>query len=192
MKPAVVVVDMLEDSFDEKHRNPVTPFAKAILPNINRLTDMARNKNVPVIFSMDSFMRGDFIFKGKMREHSIRGTEGAELYHGLSHTDKDIYSRKRRFSAFFKTDVDQTLHLLNVDTVVLTGINSHWCVLSSALDALANDFRAYIIEDCSASYSEDIHRAAMNLYRNNPLYPLFKIMTLEEFLKELNETGSAA
>jgi nicotinamidase-related amidase len=78
-----------------------------------------------------------------------------------------------------------------VDTVVLTGINSHWCVLSSAFDALSNDFRTYILEDCSASYSEEIHRAAMNMYRSNPLYPLFKIMTLEEFLKELNETQAA-
>jgi len=191
MNPAIIVIDMLEDSFSGEHRNPVTPFAKAIVPNINRLTDIARSKNIPVIFSMDSFMHGDFIFKGKMREHSIRGTKGADLYHGLSHTDKDIYSHKRRFSTFFKTDVDQTLRLFNVDTVVLTGINSHWCVLSSALDALSNDFRAYIIEDCSASYSEEIHRTAMNMYRSNPLYPLFKIVTLEEFMKELNETQSA-
>ena len=191
MNPCIIVIDMLEDSFSEGHRNPVTPFAKAIVPNINRLTDIARSKNIPVIFSMDSFMRGDFIFKGKMREHSIRGTKGAELYHGLSHTEEDIFSYKRRFSTFFKTDVDQTLRLFGVDTVVLTGINSHWCVLSSAFDALSNDFRTYILEDCSASYSEEIHRAAMNMYRSNPLYPLFKIMTLEEFLKELNETQAA-
>ncbi len=188
MKPAVIVIDMLEDSFDEEHRNPVTPFAKAIVPPINRLTGMARSRKIPVIFSMDSFLRGDFIFKGKMREHSIRETAGAELYHGLSHADGDLYSRKRRFSAFFKTDLDQTLRLFGVDTVILTGINSHWCVLSSALDALANDFRAYIIEDCSASYSEEIHRTVMDLYRRNPLFPLFKVMRLEEFLQELDET----
>jgi nicotinamidase/pyrazinamidase len=192
MKPAIIVIDMLEDTFSEKHRNPVKPFAKAVVPNINRLTDIARSKNIPVIFSMDSFMRGDFIFQGRMREHSIRGTDGAKLYHGLSHTDKDIFSYKRRFSTFFKTDVDQTLRLFKVDTVVLTGINSHWCVLSSALDALSNDFQAYIIEDCSASYSAEIHQTVMNMYRSNPLYPLFKIMTLKEFLKELDETTTAS
>jgi nicotinamidase-related amidase len=186
MKPAIIVIDMLEDSFSEEHRNPVTPFAKSIVPNINRLTDIARSKNIPVIFSMDSFMHGDFIFKGKMREHSIRGTKGAGLYHGLSHTDKDICSYKRRFSTFFKTDVDQTLRLFNVDTVILTGINSHWCVLSSALDALSHDFCAYILEDCCASYSREIHEATMDIYRNNPLYPLFKILLLDEFLKELD------
>jgi nicotinamidase/pyrazinamidase len=192
MKPAIIVIDMLEDSFSGKHWNPVTPFAEAIVPNINRLTNIARNRNIPVIFSMDSFMHGDFIFQGKMREHSIRGTAGAELYHGLSRTVDDIFSYKRRFSMFFKTDVDQTLRLFKVDTVVLTGINSHWCVLSSAFDALSNDFRAYIIEDCSASYSAEIHRSAMNMYRSNPLYPLFKIVTLEEFLQEMDGTTAAS
>jgi nicotinamidase/pyrazinamidase len=136
---------------------------------------------------MDSFLSGDFIFQGKMKEHSIRGTRGAELFHGLSQTDKDIYSPKRRFSAFFKTDIDQTLRLYHVDTVVLTGINSHWCVLSSALDALSHDFRAYILEDCCASYSKEIHETTMNNYRRNPLYPLFKILSLEAFLKEWEE-----
>ncbi len=185
MKPAVLIIDMLEDSFNEQHRNPVTPFALEIVPRINRLTQAARGKGIPVIFSMDSFLPGDFIFKGKMREHSIRGTAGAEVYRGLTQEKGDMYSRKRRFSAFFKTDLDQTLRLHGVDTVALAGINSHWCVLSSALDALANDFRAYIIEDCAASYSRQVHETAMDMYRRNPLFPLFKIMKLDEFLGEL-------
>jgi len=186
MNPAILVIDMLEDSFLEEHRNPVTPFALEIVPNINRLLETARRRKIPVIFSMDSFLAGDFIFQGKMREHSIRGTRGADVYHGLSQSDQDIYSPKRRFSAFFKTDIDQTLRLYGVDTVVLTGLNSHWCVLSSALDALANDFRAYILEDCCASYSRNVHETTMDLYRKNPLYPLFKILRMGEFIRELD------
>jgi len=186
MRAAVIIIDMLEDTFSGKHGSALVSFAKGIVPNINRLTGIARDRDMPVIFSMDSFLPGDFIFKGKMKEHSIRGTKGADLYHGLSHTDKDFYSPKRRFSAFFKTDIDQTLRLHGVDTVVLAGINSHWCVLSSALDALSHDFRAYILEDCCASYSKEIHEATMNIYRMNPLYPLFKVLLLDEFLKELD------
>lgn len=185
MNAAVVIIDMLEDSFNKEHRNPVYPFALEIVPRINRLTEFARGKGMPVIFSMDSFLPGDFIFKGKMREHSIRGTKGADVYNGLVQKEGDLYSPKRRFSCFFKTDLDQTLRLYKIDTVILVGINSHWCVLSSALDALANDFHAYIIEDCCASYNREIHETSMHIYRNNPLYPLFRIMLLEDFLKEL-------
>lgn len=185
MKPAVVVVDMLKDVFEGERRFPVTPFAKAIIPGINHLTEFARSRSIPVVFAMDSFLSGDFIFQGRMKEGSIRGTEGAEVTDELGQSDTDIYLPKRRFSAFFKTDLDQTLRLYGVDTVVVTGIATHWCVLSTALDALANDFRAYIIEDCCASFSREMHETTLNIYRKNPLYPLFKIIKLEAFLKEL-------
>jgi len=65
-------------------------------------------------------MKGDFIFNGKMKSHSIRGTEGAEVVADLNPEPTDIILPKRRFSAFFKTDLDQTLRLLGVDTLVAT------------------------------------------------------------------------
>jgi len=185
LKPAIIIVDMLKDSFNDAHGNPVTPFARSIVPRINQLTERARRRSIPVVFSMDSFLPGDFIFGGKMKEHSLRGTPGAEVTDELNQCPSDYYSPKRRFSAFFKTDLDQTLRLLEVDTAVITGINSHWCVLGSAFDALANDFRAVILEDCCASYTREIHESTMNLYRKNPLFPLFRILSLEDFFREL-------
>ncbi|MFA4916151.1 MAG: isochorismatase family cysteine hydrolase [Syntrophales bacterium] len=185
MKPAILVVDMIKDNLSEEDNNPVVPFARAIIPNINRLTDIARKRDIPVIFSTDSFLPGDFIFGGRMKEQSLRGTEGAEVTEALIQSNNDIYLPKRRFSAFFKTDLDQTLSLYGVDTVILAGINSHWCVLSSAMDALSLDFCTYIIENCCASFSKEVHENIMNIYRKNPLRPLFQIMKLDEFLKEI-------
>ena len=137
---------------------------------------------------MDSFLRGDFIFGGKMKERSIRGTRDAEVTELLNQTPSDIYSPKRRFSAFYKTDMDQILRLYDVDTAILCGINTHWCVLATAFDALANDFRVYIIEDCCASFSREVHETALSLFRNNVLYPLFKVMTSDAFMKNM-QTG---
>ena len=185
MKPAIIIVDMLKDTFNEKYKFPITPFARAITGNINSLTEFARSHSVPVIFAMDSFLTGDFIFKGKMNEGSIRGTEGAEVTEELVQCDTDLYLPKRRFSAFFKTDLDQTLRLYGVDTVVITGIATHWCVLTTALDAIANDFAAYIIEDCCASFNQEIHESILNIYRKTPLYPLFQVMTSDKFMKEV-------
>jgi len=185
MKSAIIIVDMLKDSFNDEHKSPVTPFARAITANINHLTEFARSRSIPVIFATDSFLTGDFIFQGKMSEHSIRGTEGAEVTDELTQRDTDLYLPKRRFSAFFKTDLDQTLRLYGVDTVAVTGLTTHWCVLTTALDAIAHDFRAYIIEDCCASFSKEIHESTLNVYRKNPLYPLFKVLTSGEFVKEL-------
>ena len=77
MKPAIVIVDMLKDSLEAEPGFPITPLGRAVCPNINRLTKFARGRSIPVIFSMDSFLKGDFIFRGKMKERSIRGTRDA-------------------------------------------------------------------------------------------------------------------
>src|SRR3990167_6399589 len=157
MKTAVIVVDMLKDNLKEGNNHHALAQARAIIRNINRLTEIARRHDFPVIFSNDSFLPGDFIFKGRLKEHALRGTEGAQVIDELYQAPGDIQLPKRRFSAFFKTDLDQTLRLYGIATVAIAGINSHWCVLNTAFDALANDFCASIISDCCASYRADVH-----------------------------------
>src|SRR4030043_1641611 len=124
MKPAIIVVDMLKDNLKESPRNPYFQGGKAILPNLQRLLDESRKRRFPIIFACDSFLEGDFIFKGKMKVHSLRGTKGAEVLDDLRPQPADIILPKRRFSAFYKTDLDQTLRTLGVDTIVATGMTT--------------------------------------------------------------------
>lgn len=184
MNPAIIVVDMLKDTFKKEAHFAITSEALSIIPNIRRLLDQGRGRAWPIIFACDSFLEGDFIFQGRMKPHSIRGTKGAEVIDDLDPLAAEMVLEKRRFSAFFKTDLDQTLRTLAVDTVVVTGISTHVCVLLTAMDALSHDFRCVIIEDCCAAHKKEVHRAALDLYRDFPLYPLLRILSLEEFLGE--------
>ena len=186
MKPAIIVVDMLKDNMKESTRNPYLQEGRAIIPNLKRLLEESRKKRFPIIFACDSFLEGDFIFKGKMKVHSLRGTKGAEVIDDLKPEPMDTILPKRRFSAFFKTDLDQTLRMLGVDTIVVTGITTEVCVLTTAMDGLSHDFSVIILEDCSASRKKEFHQGCLSLYRDFALYPLLRIMTLEEFLKEIS------
>ena len=184
MKPAIIVVDMLKDNFKESPRNPYFQEGKAVIPNLQRLLEEGRKKRFPIIFACDSFLKDDFIFKGRMKVHSLRGTKGAEVIEDLKPEPTDIILSKRRFSAFFKTDLDQTLRTLGVDTIVVTGVTTEVCVLMTIMDGLSHDFSAILLEDCCASRSKEFHQACLHLYRDFALYPLLRIMTLDEFLKE--------
>ena len=184
MKPAIIVVDMLKDNFKESPRNPYFQEGKAVIPNLQRLLEEGRKKRVPIIFACDSFLKDDFIFKGRMKVHSLRGTKGAEVIEDLKPEPTDIILSKRRFSAFFKTDLDQTLRTLGVDTIVVTGVTTEVCVLMTVMDGLSHDFSAILLEDCCASRSKEFHQACLHLYRDFALYPLLRIMTLDEFLTE--------
>jgi nicotinamidase/pyrazinamidase len=182
MKQALIIVDMLKDTFDKHPDAFITKEALKFVPTINRLSAMFRYKGFPVIFSCDSFLQSDFIFQGKMKPHSIRGTDGATVIDELEREKSDIVLPKRRFSAFFKTDLDQTLRTLGCDTVAVAGIATHICVLTTVLDAVALDFNAILLKDCCAAHKPEYHSGTIRIYESSPIYPLIRVMSSEEFI----------
>jgi nicotinamidase/pyrazinamidase len=183
VKPAIVIVDMLKDAFKGKDPSSIEEYVK-IVPRIRDLLGKARMLSIPIIFACDSFLEKDFIFKGK-RSYSVRGTEGAEVIDEFQPIRKDEILLKRRFSAFFKTDLDQTLRLLGVDTVVITGINTQVCVYATAMDSVCHDFYTIVLEDCTASRNREVHQGSIGILRQCGLSPLLRVMSSEEFMKEV-------
>jgi nicotinamidase/pyrazinamidase len=181
MKPAVIIVDMIEDSFAEP-RNLQREEEKIVQP-MRGFLGRCRSLDIPIIFANDSFLREDFIFKGRLKPYAIRGTPGERVLHDLEPEATDTILPKRRFSAFFKTDLDQTLRTCGLDTVAIGGINSHVCVMATALDAVCHDFYTVLLEDLCAAYKKDIHDNAMNAHRNSSLSPLFRVMMSDQFLE---------
>jgi hypothetical protein len=53
------------------------------------------------------------------------------------------------------------------------------------MDAICHDFKAVLLEDCSAAPSEDLHAQTLSIYRKNPLYPLLRVMTSGELIADL-------
>jgi nicotinamidase/pyrazinamidase len=189
MQPAIVIVDMIKDNFREKDPFPITREALPLIPRINHLLQQGRQMGIPIIFACDSFLPDDFIFKGKMKQHALRGEIGSEVTELLNVQKGDVILPKRRFSAFFKTDLDQTLRTWGCDTVVVGGITTNVCVLMTAMDALCHDFSAILLEDCCAAHKREVHESTLENYRTFALYPLFRIMTSVEFLKEVEASS---
>jgi nicotinamidase/pyrazinamidase len=183
MNAAVIIVDMLEGNYN-KERTGTREEEKIIIP-VRDFLKTCRSSSVPVIFACDSFLENDFIFRGRMKPHALRGTGGTQPLSDLEPQGDDIILEKRRFSAFFKTDLDQTLRTMNVDTVAVGGINTHFCVLATAFDAICHDFHTVILDDLSAAYKREIHTNFLDAYRNSAIYPLLRVMDSGEFIETL-------
>lgn len=183
---------MIRDNvYSEKHLK-VAAEAREIVPSLKRFIDFAHAESIPVVYANDSFLKGDFIFKGKMKEHALRGTEGVQVIDELKPEADDYVIEKLRFSAFHRTDLDQMLRIMGVDTVLVAGITLQWCVLLTAADAVANDFHAVILEDLTACHKKDVKNRVVELYGNSPLAPLFRIMQSEAYIEEFNRRKSQA
>jgi nicotinamidase-related amidase len=184
-RPALIIIDMVKDNFEESRKLPITPFAQKIISPINTLTRIFRERKFPIVFATDAFHTGHFFFTGRMKPHSLAGTTGAEVVDALDRREGDYWMPKPSMSAFFKTGIEGWLRDRQVTLCAVCGIATNFCVLTSAFDALANDFRAVLVEDCSAAASEKIHAATCEVYRKNPLQPLLRVMTSEDMIEEL-------
>ena len=183
--PALLIIDMVKDNFDPKKNLTITPLAQKTIDPINRTIRTFREKSWPIIFSTDAFHKEDFIFKGKMKPHSLAETEGAKVIDELDKKETDPWLPKPRFSAFFNTGLERHLKKHGVTLCVVAGIATHFCVLTTAMDALCHNFKTVILEDCTAAPSEVLHRQVLDTYRKNPLYPLFRILSSLEFLTSI-------
>ena len=56
---------------------------------------------------------------------------------------------------------------------------------STAMDAICHDFKTVVLEDCSVAASQEIHTQTLNIYRRNPLFPLFRVMPSSELISGL-------
>ncbi len=181
---ALVVVDMIRDNVNTQGHGMIDVEAKKIVPVILELTKAFRRNQGRVVFACDSFLQGDFIFGGRMAPHAIRGTGGDEPIPELEMQPADLFLPKRRMSAFYKTDLDQSLRTWNVHTVAVCGIMTNVCVLLTALDAVQNDFRSVIVSDASACHKAELHERTLQCYDKFALAPLFRIMTSSEVIAE--------
>jgi len=187
---ALIVVDMVKDNVNTQGHAMMDVEAKKIVPRILELSRAFRADSRRVIFACDSFMQGDFIFGGRMPPHSIRGTGGDHPIDELEMQPGDLFLPKRRMSAFYKTDLDQTLRTWGIHTVVVCGIVTNVCVLLTALDALQNDFRSVIVSDACACHKQSLHDDTIELYGRLVLEPLFRIMTASEIMAEVRASSA--
>jgi len=183
--PALLIIDMVKDNLDPANHFPITSLAREIIAPINRLTAVFHDQGWPVIFATDDYHRDDFIFSEHMPAHSISGTPGAEIIDELDRREDDLWLPKPRFSAFFGTDLDRRLRRMGVTLCVVTGIATHFCVITTVMDALCHDFKAVLVEDATTSFSETVHKQTLASYRRNPLYPLFKVASSNTLLADL-------
>lgn len=187
MKFAVIVVDMHKDAFKGPADHPAMRGFRAIIPEIRHLVAESRALGGLIVYTLDSYLADDFLFTGKMKPHAVRGTEGEQLIDELELKPGDMVLPKRRFSAFFRTDLDLTLRTLHIDTIAVCGLTTDICVLATAMDGLCNDFSTAIIADCCAARRPEDHEAIKSVYSHFPTYPTLRVRTMEEFLSEARE-----
>jgi nicotinamidase-related amidase len=129
------------------------------------LVGAARAAGLPVIF-VQELHRPDGVDFGRELDgdegiHCIEGAAATELWPTLRPGPGDYYVPKRRYSAFFGTDLEILLRGLGSETLVLIGSLTDVCIHYTFADAHQRDFRTRVVEDCVIGSSTAAHEASL-------------------------------
>jgi len=149
---ALIVVDMVNE-FCKPGGAMVLPGYEALVPPQKTVIAAARQRNCPILWVVDTHRRNvrqdrEFL---KRTPHCLEGGWGAQVIEDLEPKPDDIYVVKRRYSAFFNTDLDVTLRDLEIDTVVVFGVVTNICVRSTVHDAFFLGYQVVVPDDCVAA-----------------------------------------
>ena len=151
-RTAVLVVDMLNDFCKPGGAMVLPGYERLILPQ-QTVVDAARRSGATVIFVVDAHrqnVRRDREFL-KRTPHCIENTWGAGVIDEFEPQPTDLFVIKRRYSAFFNTDLDLTLRDLEIESLIVMGVVTNICVRSTVHDAFFLGYKVIVPEDCVAA-----------------------------------------
>ncbi|WP_299931956.1 cysteine hydrolase [uncultured Pelagimonas sp.] len=168
-RAALLVIDIQKSTFiDNSAERSIDnmPGYKDRMIAARDLVDAAHDNDVPVIF-IQEVHRPDLIDFGRELDgdedvHCLEGdarTEIAKEEMGFRKGDYEI--PKRRYSAFFGTDLEILLRGLKAETLILCGGLTDVCVHYTFVDGHQSDYFCRVVEDCVGGSSVAAHEAAL-------------------------------
>jgi len=138
--------------------------AQPVLRNILRVIQSCRQKNIPVIFTQHGHTEPDSdggILGEWWGELIIGGTEDWKFLSEIKIEPRDKVLPKKRYSAFFETDLDTTLRSRGIQDLIISGVMTNLCCETTARDAFMRDYRVFFLIDGTATGKGDLHLATL-------------------------------
>lgn len=141
---ALLIIDMQNGLF---HGSQL-PFNKGqVLENINTLIAKARASNTPIIAVRHVGPTGSPISPESPLSQLI-----PELHIDLT---TDIILEKTRPSCFYKTELSNILARLNIQTLIIAGMKTDFCIDTTCRIACEYDLKAILVADAHTTFDND-------------------------------------
>ncbi|HPT82364.1 MAG TPA: isochorismatase family cysteine hydrolase [Limnochordia bacterium] len=157
---ALLVIDMLNDFIAEDGVLTTGAAGREIIGFIKERIAEFRAQGAPVIFICDHHEQDDKEFE-MFPAHCLAGSPGSQIIAELEVQPRDKIITKRRYSAFFGTELDLYLREKGVEELYLVGVCTNICVLYTAADARNLGYRVHIYAQGVASFDEQAHHFAL-------------------------------
>ncbi len=168
-RTALIVIDIQASTFIDASKERAIanmPDYKARMEAARTLVDAAHDNDIPVIF-IQEIHRADGIDFGRELDgdedvHCLDNDPRTEIaFEEMGYQPRDYIVPKRRYSAFFGTDLEILLRGIKAETLILCGGLTDVCVHYTFVDAHQSDYFCRVAEDCVAGSSIAAHDASL-------------------------------
>ncbi|HCB1681950.1 MAG: cysteine hydrolase [Citrobacter sp.] len=170
------------------------------LTAFNQFLDDVRNQNQAVIHLQLINDPDDPAVQRRYKNRAagipaLAGRPENQIIDSIYHPS-DLIVVKGRDSGFFNNNLDETLQNLGIKTVIVTGLQTHVCVQTTAADAFFRGYNVWVPEDCVFAPSTDDTTRALEWLANYcatvaPSTEILSLLAKHSDLPERNEGKSA-
>jgi nicotinamidase-related amidase len=181
-RTALLVVDM-QRAFLEPGEAMEVPPARDIVPRVQELLAIFREKGLPVVFTRFTYSPAAPLLVGQLHpEHRparpgaprgfglpssscLAGEDNGRVIPELEPRDDELVVSKPYYDGFNGTVLDGALRARGVTTLVITGTMTDICVLATVIGGFNREYRMAVVEDGVATLWPEIQRATLDIIR---------------------------
>lgn len=168
LNPEIGVGPFLRTNYPEIHRYYYDRLNQIVMPNILRLRDFFRGRNLQIFYTrmgillpgardLDSWswrrallgLRQNYLFEHGRPEH--------QLVASLTPLPDELVLDKNTFSPFASTALDGYLHNMAVENLVICGVLTDVAIETTAREASDVGYNTIVVEDACAEYRPEDH-----------------------------------
>ena len=145
-----------------RHAEPLSGGERSARP-LRRLLAAARAAGRIVVHAVERHYPGfdDYEWR-KLPQHHFIGDADAAFVDGFSPSGpREIVCAKRRYSAFFATDLALFLREQKIERVIVAGVKTNVCIRATAQDAFAHGFDVIIPREATNSNRPHLAEASL-------------------------------
>lgn len=174
--PEAGIGSMLLQRYPATARYYLPRLSETVIPNAERLVAAFRAAGRQIVLTRHGPLLADgrdMIARRRRRDVDSlaavevpalwhRGTFEHELIAQLQPGPDDLVLDKNTSSAFNSTGIEWLLRNMGIDALVIAGMATDMCVETTARDAADRGFDVILVEDATATFFEQHHRAALS------------------------------
>ena len=138
-----------------------------VVPNIKRLLKVCRKAGIEVIYpriaSLVKDCRDVSIEHKRINLLAPAGSRESEILDEIKPLENELVITKGASGVFNATAIDQILRNLGVETLIMTGVVTNYCVETAVRDAGDRGYNVILVEDGCAAMSAEHQRLALEI-----------------------------